>query len=77
MNKTTLSLVKGGIETLVATVAPDDASDKTVSFISSDNKIAAVTPVQGKVTAVSSGKATITVNTVNGKSATCEVTVTE
>ncbi|HGF8008832.1 TPA: Ig-like domain-containing protein [Enterococcus faecium] len=39
--------------------------------------IATVTPVQGKVTGVAKGTATITATTVNGKTATCEVTVTE
>lgn len=77
MNKTTLSLEVGGTETLTATVAPSDAEDKSVQFSSSDTAIATVTPVQGKVTAVAAGTSTITVTTVNGKTATCEVTVTE
>lgn len=77
MNKTTLSLEVGGTETLTATVAPTDAEDKSVQFSSSDTAIATVTPVQGKVTAVAVGTSAITVTTVNGKTATCEVTVTE
>nr|DAG29553.1 MAG TPA: tail tube protein [Caudoviricetes sp.] len=77
MNKTTLSLEVGATETLTATVAPTDAEDKAVQFSSSDTAIATVTPVQGKVTAVAAGISTITVTTVNGKTATCEVTVTE
>ncbi|WP_459788798.1 Ig-like domain-containing protein [Lactococcus garvieae] len=77
MNKTTLPLEVGGTETLTATVAPADAEDKSVQFSSSDTAIATVTPVQGKVTAVAAGTSTITVTTVNGKTATCEVTVTE
>lgn len=77
MNKTTLSLEVGGTETLTATVAPTDAEDKSVQFSSGDTAIATVTPVQGKVTAVAAGTSTITVTTVNGKTATCEVTVTE
>ncbi len=66
----------GATETLSATVAPADATNKSVQFTSSDETIATVTPVQGKVTAVKAGTATITATTSNGKTATCEVTVT-
>ncbi|WP_446493912.1 Ig-like domain-containing protein [Enterococcus dongliensis] len=66
----------GATETLSATVAPDDATDKSVQFTSSDSTIATVTPVQGKVTGVKAGTATITATTTNGKTATCEITVT-
>ncbi|MCM6922790.1 Ig-like domain-containing protein, partial [Enterococcus faecium] len=45
-------------------------------FTSSDETIATVTPVQGKVTAIKVGATTVTATTVNGKTATCEVTVT-
>lgn len=76
MNKTTLSLEVGATETLSATVLPSDADDKSVQFASTDTAIATVTPVQGKVTAVAEGTATITATTTNGKTATCEVTVT-
>lgn len=76
LNKTTLSLAVGANETLTATVTPENAEDKSVQFSSSDTSIATVTPVQGKVTAVAEGTATITVTTSNGKTATCEVTVT-
>ena len=72
LNKTQLTLDVGGEETLTATVAPDNATDKTVTW-SSDN--AAVATVEnGKVTAVSAGSATITA-TAGDKSATCTVTV--
>lgn len=76
MNKTTATLTVGATETLSATVAPADATNKSVQFTSSDETIATVTPVQGKVTAVKAGTATITATTSNGKTATCEVTVT-
>lgn len=66
----------GATETLSATVAPTDSTDKSVQFTSSDATVATVTPVQGKVTAIKAGTATITATTVNGKTATCEVTVT-
>lgn len=77
LNKTTLSLAVGATETLNATVTPAEASDKSVSYSSSDSTVATVTPVQGKVTAVKAGSATITVTTSNGKTATCAVTITE
>ena len=67
----------GANETLSATVVPSDASDKSVQYSSSNTAIATVTPVQGKVTAIAAGTATVTAKTVNGKTATCEVTGTE
>ncbi|WP_270219155.1 MULTISPECIES: Ig-like domain-containing protein [Lactococcus] len=76
MNKATLDLKVGDTETLTATVLPEDAEDKTVTFTSSDTAIATVTPVQGKITAVSEGTTTITATTSNGKTAICEVAVT-
>nr|WP_270284839.1 Ig-like domain-containing protein [Enterococcus lactis] len=66
----------GASETLSATVSPETATDKSVKFTSSDETIATVTPIQGKVTGVKAGTATITATTANGKTAVCEVTVT-
>lgn len=66
----------GASETLSATVLPADATDKSVKYSSSDEEIATVTPVQGKITGIAAGKATITATTANGKTAVCEVTVT-
>ncbi|MDW3623090.1 Ig-like domain-containing protein [Enterococcus faecium] len=76
LNKTTTTLVVGASETLSATVLPADATDKSVKYSSSDEEIATVTPVQGKITGIAAGKATITAKTANGKTAVCEVTVT-
>ena len=76
LNKQTLSLVEGNSETLTATVAPSDATNKAVSWKSSDASVASVDN-SGKVTAVKAGSATITVTTTDGsKTATCSVTVT-
>ena len=76
INKTTISLTEGGSETLTATVAPDNATNKSVSWKSSDTGVATVDN-SGKVTAVKAGSATITVTTTDGsKTATCSVTVT-
>ena len=72
-----MALEVGANETLSATVAPEDATDKSVQYSSNDSTIATVTPVQGNVKGIKVGTATITATTVNGKTATCEVTVTE
>lgn len=66
----------GASETLSATVLPADATDKSVKYSSSNETIATVTPVQGKITGIAAGKATITATTSNEKTAVCEVTVT-
>jgi uncharacterized protein YjdB len=76
LNKTTLALEVGGNETLTATVAPADATDKSVTFTSSDPAVATVTPKQGNVVGKAAGTTTITGTTVNGLTVTCEVTVT-
>ncbi len=72
LNKTQLTLDVGGEETLTATVTPDNATDKTVTW-SSDNT-AVATVENGKITAVAAGTAMITA-TAGDKSATCTVTV--
>ncbi len=76
----TLSKTSGTMYTttsgrLKATVLPSDAYDKTVSWSSSNTKVATVDQT-GKVTAVGSGTAVITVKTrVGGVKATCTVKV--
>ena len=76
LNKTSLSLVEGGSESLTATISPDNATNKAVSWKSSDTGVATVDG-SGKVTAVKAGSTTITVTTTDGgKTATCSVTVT-
>ncbi len=66
----------GANETLTATVAPTNATDKTVTYKSSDATIASVDS-KGKVTGVKAGTADITVTTKDGsKTAKCTVTVT-
>lgn len=75
LNKTELSLSVGGSATLAATVAPANATVKTVTWRSSDALV--ITVKNGVVTAVGVGTATVTVTTSNGKTATCTVTVKE
>ena len=73
IDKTSLELKQGGgTATLTATVSPDDATDKTVTW-SSDNE-AVATVVDGVVTPVAKGTATITAK-AGDKTATCTVTV--
>lgn len=77
LNKTTLSLVVGATETLVATILPANATNKNVTWSSSDSTIATV-DTKGKVVAVKAGTTEITVNTVDGnKTAKCTLTVNE
>ena len=61
---------------LTATVEPSDATNKKVTWKSSNPSVATV-DANGKVTGVKAGKVTITVTTSNGKTATYEVTVKE
>ena len=75
LNKASLTLTEGNQETLVATILPTDTTMEKVLTWSSDNDAVAMVDQQGKVTALTAGKATITVTTVNNKTATCEVTV--
>ena len=76
LNKTSLSLTVGESQSLSATVSPSNASDKSVSWKSSNTSVATVDG-SGNVKAVKAGTATITVTTKDGsKTATCNVTVT-
>ena len=75
LNKTALELTVGDAEQLTATITPSDATDKSVTWSSSNNAVATV-DANGKVKAISAGSATITVKTEDGgKTATCAVTV--
>lgn len=65
LNKTSTTLTIGDSETLQATVLPDDAYYKTVTW-SSDNEEVATVDENGNVTAVKAGTATITATATNG-----------
>ena len=73
IDKTTATVEEGATVTLTATVTPDDATDKTVTWSTSNETIATVSG--GVVTGVKAGTVTITA-TAGDKSATCTVTVT-
>ena len=77
LNKAEASISVGNSETLTATVAPENATIKALTWASSDEDVATVAP-DGTVTAVKAGTATITATATDGsgKSAVCTVTVT-
>lgn len=75
ISKTTLTLAEGESETLTASVAPSNASNKKISWSSNMPSVASVDD-NGKVIAIAVGTATITVTTADGsKTAICTITV--
>jgi uncharacterized protein YjdB len=72
LDKTELTLYEGEEETLTASVSPEDATDKTITWTTSDKSIASVE--SGKVKAVGKGTAKITAS-AGGKSASCNIEV--
>ena len=73
LNKTKVTLSKGKKVKLKATVAPSNATDKNVTFTSSNTKVATVN-AKGVVTEKKAGKATITAK-AGTKKATCKIVV--
>lgn len=75
LDKSELTLPRLTSYILKATVNPDNATNRKVIWMSSDDKIVKV-DANGKVTAVAVGRATVTVTTEDGgMTATCEVIV--
>lgn len=75
LDRNELTLAEGGSAQLTATVAPENADDRAVTWESSDPSVATVGS-SGAVTAVKAGSAVITVTTSDGSfTATCTVTV--
>ena len=76
LDKNALSIKQGDTGSLTATVSPSSATNKNVTWSSSNTSVATVS--NGTVTAVAPGNATITVTTQDGGyTATCSVTVTK
>ena len=77
LSRTSLTLLKGNSAALIAAVLPSNASNKAVTWSSSNTNVASVDS-SGKVTAKAAGNAAITVKTADGsKTASCSVQVTE
>ena len=75
LDRSNMEIVKGKNATLTATVQPSDATNKKVTWGSSNKSVATVDS-NGKITAKAEGTATITAKTDDGNySASCEVTV--
>ena len=76
LNTQNVTLEIGETSTLEATIIPDNATNKNVTWTSENENIASVD--NGVVTAIGEGETTITVATEDGeKTATCKITVTE
>lgn len=75
LDRTNLRMRERQTETLVATIKPDDATDRDIVWKTSDASVATVDD-EGRVTAVKEGTAVITAQ-VGNKSVTCEVSVTQ
>lgn len=79
LNKTALSLTKGGTDTLTASVLPAEATEKTVTWSVSPENVVTLSGTTGSsvtVTAAAAGECTITA-AAGGKTVTCAVNVTE
>ena len=77
LDKTNLDMKTGNTESLTAIIAPTNATNKNVTWSSSNESVATVSS-DGKVTAISKGTAIITVTTKEGGyTASCTVNVTE
>lgn len=74
LDRDTLKLTVGGTEQLTATVSPESATDKSLTWSSSDPDVASV-DADGLVTAHMPGEAVITVTSAEGPSAECLVRV--
>ena len=74
LNNSNIDLIKGNSKTLVANIIPNNATNKNVNWISSNNSVATVN--NGVVTAIGKGQAIITVSINDGNyKADCLVNV--
>lgn len=70
------SIEEGKIRFLTVTITPDNASDKNVTWKSSDESIATISS-GGMINAIKPGKVTITATSSNGKTNSIEIEVKE
>ena len=73
LNKSSVTITAGNTAKLYATITPSNATNKSVTWSSSNSSVASVSG--GKITAKKAGSCNITAKTSNGKKATCKVTV--
>ncbi len=76
LSSTSLKLNEYESTKLTANVIPSNAINQKIKWVSSDDTVVFVS-INGTVKALKEGKATITASTKNGKTATCQVTVTK
>ena len=75
LNKTAITLMEGESETLTATVLPSNATDKSVTWSTTNGNV--TVDSTGKVTALHSGESTVIATTnTGGKTAYCDVIIT-
>lgn len=77
INKTSITLQEGNSDSITTAIRPNDAKNKSISWISSNSSVASVSG--GTVTAIAPGTATITAGTTDGSNLrkTCSVKVTK
>jgi len=75
VDKVTTTLQKDKTEKLTVTFSPSNATNKNITWSTSDARVATV--AGGVVTGIKTGTATVTATSNNGKTATCVVTVVE
>ena len=76
LNQKQLTMEVGDEQELLATIEPNDATNKEVTWTTSNKNIVTVDK-NGKIKGIKEGTAKITAKTVNGKETTCQVTVTK
>ena len=75
LNKTSAQIKVGESTTITATITPNNTTNKSITWTSSNTNVATVN--NGVIKGISAGSTTITVKTSNGKIATCNVTVSK
>ena len=78
LSKSSVSVQEGSSTSVSASIRPNDAKNKTISWSSANSSIASVSS-EGKITGIKPGTTTITASTTDGSGLiqTCKVTVTK